>query len=289
MSDKILRKLMVVLLSIALLAIWFAKPAAALETLDREQGMSLTITDLPDAEVQQLWLYKIADMTDDIRFTYTKEFAILDGQVDLDVLVTNRQATAKWAETAKVLLDTYIPQLKVEPFAVQNYGDGTTMITFYDLEPGLYLVRGNSFQNSYTGAIYDFSPMLVSVPYASDDSDELTYNVWSSAKLIEWEVTPTPTPVPTDTPLSPIPTTTPWPTYTPTPYRYPTYTPTPYRYPTNTPTPYTYPTYTPTPYRPYVPQTGDTNNIWLPIIGIGAAVAAIIAVVVVVKRRKGNE
>lgn len=278
MSDKILRKLTVVLLSIALLAICFAQPVVAIEPLDREQGMSLTITDLPDGDVQQLWLYKIADMTDDLRFLFTAEYAILDGQIDLDVLVTDRQATAKWTETAKLLLEQYIPQLKAEPLAVQNYGDGTTMITFYDLDAGLYLVRGHGFENAYTGTSYDFSPMLVSVPYASDDEDTLTYNVWSSAKLIEWELTPTPTDTPIST-VTPLPTNTPWPTYTPTPYRYPT----------NTPTPYTYPTYTPTPYRPYVPQTGDTNNIWLPIIGIGAALAAIIAVVVVVKRRKGNE
>lgn len=282
MSDKILRKLTVTLLSIALLALCAAKPVAALEALDRSQGMSLTITDLPDGEVQQIWLYKIADMTDDIRFKFTKEYAVLEGQVDLDILVTDRQATAKWTETAKVLLETYIPQLQTEPLAVQNYGDGVNMITFYDLEPALYLVRGHSSVNTFSGAQYDFSPMLVSVPYASEDSDELTYNVWSSAKLIEWESTPTPAPTEAVTPwptVTPRPTTTPWPTYTPTPYRYPTYTPTPYRYPT----------YTPTPYRPYVPQTGDTTNIWLPIIGIGAALAAIIAVVIVVKRRKGSE
>ena len=282
MSDKILRKLTVVLLGIALLAVCFAKPVAALETLDRAQGMSLTITDLPDCDTQQLWLYKIANMTDDIRFVFTKEYAVLEGEIDLDILVTDRQATAKWAETAKLLLDTYIPQLKTEPLAVQNYGNGTNMITFYDLEPGLYLVRGGRVQNLSSGIEYEFSPMLVSVPYAADDEDALTYNVWSSAKVVELEREVTPTPYPTVTPYT---TATPWPTSTP----WPTYTPTPYRYPTYTPTPYHYPTYTPTPYRPPVPQTGDTSNIWLPIVGIAAGVAAIIAVVVVVKRRKENE
>ena len=282
MSDKILRKLTVVLLGIALLAVCFAKPVAALETLDRAQGMSLTITDLPDCDTQLLWLYKIANMTDDIRFVFTKEYAVLEGEIDLDILVTDRQATAKWAETAKLLLDTYIPQLKTEPLVVQNYGNGTNMITFYDLEPGLYLVRGGRVQNLSSGIEYEFSPMLVSVPYAADDEDALTYNVWSSAKVVELEREVTPTPYPTVTPYT---TATPWPTSTP----WPTYTPTPYRYPTYTPTPYHYPTYTPTPYRPPVPQTGDTSNIWLPIVGIAAGVAAIIAVVVVVKRRKENE
>ena len=286
MSDKILRKLTVVLLSIALLSIGAAGPVGALETLDRSQGMSLTINDLPDGGLQQVWLYKIADMTDDIRFVFTKEYAVLEGKIDLDILVTDRQATSKWAETAEELLETYIPQLKTEPLAVQNYGDGTTMITFYDLEPGLYLVRGNAYENAYAGMAFDFAPMLVSVPYAADDSDELTYNVWSSAKLVEIPTTPTPTLQPTLTP-------TPYPTITyepvsPTPYlTRPPITITPFiRY---TPTPYHYPTYTPTPYRPPVPQTGETQNIWLPVVGIAAALAAIIAVVVVVKRRKGNE
>ena len=278
MSDKILKKLTVVLFSIALLAICAAKPVAALEPLDRGQGMSLTISDLPDGGVQQLWLYKIADMTDDLRFRFTSEFAILEGKIDLDILVTDSQATAKWAEIARELLDTYIPQLGVEPLAVQNFGNGTNLVTFYDLEPGLYLVRGSIYQTLDIGVFYGLSPMLVSVPYAADDEDALTYNVWSSAKLVEYVITPTPG-------ISDFPTPTPWPTGTPTPY--PTFTVTPYTY--NTPTPFYRPSFTPTPYRPPVPQTGDTTNVWLPIVGIAAGAAAIIAVIVVVKKRKGNE
>ena len=298
MSDKILRKMTVILLCAAVLVLSCVRPVAALEPLDRSQGMSLTITDLPDSDTaHEILLYKIADMTDDIRFEFTEEYSILEGYLDLDILVTDRQATAKWSEAARLLLEVFMPQLKTEPLATEEYGDGTNLITFYDLEPGLYLVKGDGFEQTEAGVTYDFSPMLVSVPYAADDDDALTYNVWSSAKVIEITLTPTPTPEPTPTEplhgLTPTPypctTCTPYPCTTctpkpptPTNYQYPT--PTTYHYPT--PTKYVYPTYSPTPYRPPVPQTGDTTNIWIPIAGIAAALIVIVAVILF--RRKRN-
>lgn len=113
-----------------------------------------------------VYLYKIADMNADAKFTYTSAFATQTKDV-------NTMIASEWTNFAKEL-DKYIVDNNVEPL-VTGKTDANGRVNFGQLTLGLYLLKVDSVTvNDYK---YSSTPSLISLPNYNQMQNYYMYDV----------------------------------------------------------------------------------------------------------------
>jgi hypothetical protein len=164
------RRFPTVVLSLALL-LGLTQPIAAAERVDPAASASLTVLDLyNDAPIsaENFRLYRVADVTEDLTFTLTADFA--QSQVSMETSET--QDT--WADRAATL-ESYVVERIAEgdpiPPTASAATDQDGAAEFSDLTPGMYLLVGD--QKNQGSAIHKPLATLISLP--TQETDE-TWN-----------------------------------------------------------------------------------------------------------------
>lgn len=113
-----------------------------------------------------VYLYKIADMDVDTKFTYVGDFATQENDV-------NSMLASQWSDFAKEL-DKYIVDNNVKPLASATT-DENGKVNFGQLTLGLYLIRVDSVTvNDYK---YSSVPSLISVPNYNQMQNYYMYDI----------------------------------------------------------------------------------------------------------------
>lgn len=197
---KTLRKWMVSLLSAAMCLSLLAAPAGAYSRVDTDKDCSLTLTYVDTDRTfpmkdMTLRLYKVADMSDAVRFDVSKtdfkdtaidweQFSLTKGhetiQANWSALSTTLAGlvTSDRAEQAKD--ETYVPKYTpVGEAAVNEEGK----VTFSGLKAGLYLLMGDQLKDGR----YTYTPQttLLTLPTLvqttqenPDGQDSITAETW---------------------------------------------------------------------------------------------------------------
>ena len=179
---KWIAKLLAAAMCCSLLAI----PVSAYERINTEQEASLALH-YHDAEREkdisgmEIRLYKVADMSDSVRFTVTEDFA--DASVFRDESFALEELdTEKWAALADTLT-AYIALERTEgPItpAASGVTDGEGKVSFAELEVGLYLLEGDkAVDGNYT---YIPAHYLLTLPALNTETDQWEYDVLGGNK-----------------------------------------------------------------------------------------------------------
>lgn len=139
-------------------------PVSADTGVNTQQVTSLTvhfgIEGMPFPNVA-FRLYKVADMSSNAKFT------LAGGFVNYPVQLDDLDSTG-WRDMGETL-SAYVVRDKIAP-TKEGTTDVTGQLTFTDLEVGLYLLMGDSYQ--YENYLYSSSPQLVALPNRNE------MNVW---------------------------------------------------------------------------------------------------------------
>ena len=162
-------------------------PVSAYERVDTEQKASLSLQ-YRDTERDQaisgleMRLYKVADMSDSVRFTLTEDFAdasvFRDESFDLEALNAE-----KWAALADTLT-AYVAAQRAQDDSITPAASGTTdeegKLTFTELDVGLYLLEGDkAVDGNYT---YTPAHYLMTLLMLNTETDAWEYDVLGGNK-----------------------------------------------------------------------------------------------------------
>lgn len=171
-------------------------PASASELeangIERSRPASITMTVNQDewyVDGSTFRLYKVADLTDDMTFSYVDAFK----ECGVDVSLS---PNAAWMDTAAELIK-YVQDSGIKETASAKIHNRT--MTFSGLDLGLYLVQGDTASEGNRTVTYQ--PVVISVPQRNSAADSWTYDVTSHVKSADAKTT-TETPS-TETPSKP--------------------------------------------------------------------------------------
>lgn len=166
-------KLMSVLLSLILLCAFAVSANAAQIDTAAENTLSLTFApgDIPAPDVQYR-LYRVANVTADVKFDYTPKFA----SYPIAPIGTTAE---EWRMLAETLQGIIAADAVPADYTAQTDENGS--FTLSGLSTGLYLLTGDIF--IYNGMVYTPQPFLLCLP--SQAGDEWNYNVHIGGKYTE--------------------------------------------------------------------------------------------------------
>ena len=147
-------------------------PVFALTPVDVNRTGTVTLTGYPP-ENAVFKFYKVADADENMSFTLTEEFAPLEGPV----IVNEIHDQDTWEEQAKTLANHVTG---IQPYKTEVYKDQKCEV---QLETGLYLVLSDPVE--YEGYTYRSLPMLLSVPTSDRyiaDTKEWVYDYTAVVK-----------------------------------------------------------------------------------------------------------
>ena len=182
-----MKKWIAKLLTAAMCCSLLAVPVSAYERINTEQEASISLH-YHDAEREkdisgmEIRLYKVADMSDSVRFTVTEDFT--DASVFRDESFTLENLDAeKWAALADTLT-AYVALERggEEPImpAASGVTDEEGKVSFAELEVGLYLLEGDkAVDGSYT---YIPARYLLTLPALNAETDQWEYDVLGGNK-----------------------------------------------------------------------------------------------------------
>lgn len=182
-----MKKWIAKLLTAAMCCSLLAVPVSAYERINTEQEASISLH-YHDAEREkdirgmEIRLYKVADMSDSVRFTVTEDFT--DASVFRDESFTLENLDAeKWAGLADTLT-AYVALERggEEPImpAASGVTDEEGKVSFAELEVGLYLLEGDkAVDGSYT---YIPARYLLTLPALNAETDQWEYDVLGGNK-----------------------------------------------------------------------------------------------------------
>ncbi|MGN0268745.1 MAG: Cna B-type domain-containing protein [Lachnospiraceae bacterium] len=167
-----LRLLLCLLLCVSLLPV--TAFAEAEDTLDLTKKVNLTLQ--YEIEGAQFHLYKVAEVSQDLEFTLTGDFAGYPVEV-------NGLDSAGWRALAETLA-SFVERDGIKPLKTGVIGEQGTL-TWSELESGLYLVLGEEM----TSEQYKYSPMpsLIMLPSQSADG-KWEYDPVMQIKYTEEEI-----------------------------------------------------------------------------------------------------
>lgn len=168
---------------LVLLAVLLPVRAQALGRIDTQRAVTLTIQYTCDGKAAPnvgFDLYRVADVSEDMRFTLTGAFQ--GYPVSLE-----DQSASGWRALAATLAG-YAERDALKPLASGKTDQRGTLIfpaKGGTMRPGLYLALGGSYQSGrYT---YTAEPFLVSLPDLNDTGTNWLYNVTVSPKYTVWD------------------------------------------------------------------------------------------------------
>ncbi|MDL2235636.1 Cna B-type domain-containing protein [Christensenellaceae bacterium OttesenSCG-928-L17] len=145
--------------------------ALAYERIDTGKSVSLTL-DYEDFSNVEFKIYKVANVSDAVRFTLTPAFA--GYAIDLGSIET----TSQW-QTLSETVAGYVTNDSIEATRTgTTAADGT--ITFTDLSVGIYLVMGA--QHRAGDSVYTPTPFMICLPNLNEATDRWVYDVTSAVK-----------------------------------------------------------------------------------------------------------
>ena len=151
---------------------------AAGQNFDTVQKAKLTIAyEFPQIPFE---IYKIADVSETVQFTWTEDFA--DNKVYLEGM-----ESAVWKKAAQAL-NAYVVSKGIKPDA-QKVTDEEGNVCFENVETGLYLVMARSHE--LDGRNYEVMPVLIMLPSYTLDG-KWNYELTVEAKYESVEITPAP-------------------------------------------------------------------------------------------------
>lgn len=139
-----------------------ASTSDAVEPVSVSEKCSLTITYACSGTVfpgTSVSLYKIADVSSDLRYTLTDDFQAASLQLN------GVTSTGEW-NTIRTTLEAYIAANNIAAHAARTANDDG-QVFFQDLTPGMYLTA--PIQCSRDGFRYCFASVLSAVPDLNDD------------------------------------------------------------------------------------------------------------------------
>lgn len=149
--------------------------ADATEKLSLTQDCSVTAVYGSDGEVfsaAQVKLYKIADITDELQYVYTDDFA------PCDISINGIQSNSEW-NVRRTTFESHIAANGITPYAV-DVTDDNGAISFPGLRPGLYMLSAVTAEKN--GMRYYFDTALVALPGIDADTRKWSYDVQLTPK-----------------------------------------------------------------------------------------------------------
>ena len=170
---RFLKKSAVLLMALLMLS-GFGTTAFAHEMVDTDRETSLTVyfgKDGADFDGAEFRLYRVAEVSETVRFTLTGDFA------DYPVAVNDLDSSG-WRALAQTL-DAYVMRDGLKPLQAGKTGEDGR-VRFDGMPTGLYLVVGEPWRNG--GYTYTPEPFLVSLPNPDGESDGWIYDREVSCK-----------------------------------------------------------------------------------------------------------
>lgn len=132
----------------------------------------LTVRCKHKAEGVTFAIWRVAKVSDDVRFTKIDEFK--DARVNVNDF-------DNWDDAAETLAG-FVASREIEPLETDDTNSQGHAI-FDSLKTGLYLVVGESY--TYNGKTYEQYPFLVALPTRSDNTKPWDYDVITAQKAVE--------------------------------------------------------------------------------------------------------
>lgn len=203
--DEKLRKTMLYMMTVVLSFLFLSYPVHAENStlssgrIDPGETGSITINRAWDSE----WpvtgtvfhLYKVADLNDDLTFSYTEKFAEKAAKISLPVADQTENST--WENTRNAL-KKLIDENNIEPDESANWNTREGDAVFRKLKTGLYLVTSDEI--TFNGTEYVSSGNLIPLPRRDSDKNPWEYGIEVEMKHTEEPVTVPASPVPSVSP-----------------------------------------------------------------------------------------
>lgn len=136
-------------------------------------------------------IYKVSDISSDLKFTNTAAFKNADVDLEPVSLTGQLDATAdKWEKASGKLID-YVNANKItDNGSAEMHG---RYCEFRNLKPGLYLIQGDTGREGNRTVVYQ--PVLICIPQRASAEEAWNYNITAYVKSADPTYThPTPTP-----------------------------------------------------------------------------------------------
>lgn len=144
-------------------------------------------------------IYKVSDISSDLKFTNTAAFKNVNVDLEPVSLTGQLDATAdKWEKASEKLIE-YVNENKISDNGSAEMHN--RYCEFKNLTPGLYLIQGDTGREGNRTVVYQ--PVVICIPQRASAEEAWNYNITAHVKSADpTYVHPTPSPTPTATPSS---------------------------------------------------------------------------------------